>query len=250
MISKSQIKFIKSLQLKKYRKEEQCFVVDGEKGVKEVLNSDFQIVMLLFTESFGEKQEGILRDVNADKLIVSEKQLAQLSSFQSNESVLAVVRQKPNQLPALEHNEFILALDDIRDPGNLGTIIRTADWFGIRKIIASEQTTDCYNPKVVNSTMGSFTRVQVGYGNLLEVIPQWEASVYGTFMEGEDVHSKSFEKRGVIVIGNEANGISAEIQSLITDKITIPGAKGAESLNAAVATGIVLDNWSRLTLKE
>ncbi|MEP2671149.1 MAG: RNA methyltransferase [Cyclobacteriaceae bacterium] len=246
MISKSQIKFIKSLQLKKYRKEEQCFVVDGEKGVKEVLNSDFKIEMLLCTESFSEKQEDVLKGVKADKLIVSEKQLAQLSSFQTNGSVLAVVRQKPNQLPVLGQNEFILALDDIRDPGNLGTIIRTADWFGIRKIIASEQTTDCYNPKVINSTMGSFTRVQVGYGNLLDILPQYGASVYGTFMEGEDVHVKSFKQRGVIVIGNEANGISSEVQALITDKITIPGVTGAESLNAAVATGIVLDNWSRL----
>ncbi|HNP07005.1 MAG TPA: RNA methyltransferase [Cyclobacteriaceae bacterium] len=246
MISKSQIKFIKSLQLKKYRKEEQCFVVDGEKGVAEVLKSDFIIEMLLVTESFRERQEKLLKGINTDLLIVSEKQLAQLSSFQTNESALAVVRQKPNQLPVLEQNEFILALDDLRDPGNLGTIIRTADWFGIRKIVASTQTADCYNPKVINSTMGSFTRVQIAYANLMDLIPQWEAAVYGALMEGEDVHSKHFEKRGVIVIGNEAKGISPEIQSLVTHKITIPGVTGAESLNAAVATGIILDNWSRL----
>ncbi|MFZ1809069.1 MAG: RNA methyltransferase [Cyclobacteriaceae bacterium] len=246
MISKSQIKFIKSLQLKKYRKEEQCFVVDGEKGVEEVLRSDFKLEMLLATESFLKKREKLLKGINADLLIVSEKQLAQLSSFQTNESVLAVVRQKPNQLPVLEQNEFILALDDIRDPGNLGTIIRTADWFGIRKIVASEQTADCYNPKVINATMGSFTRVQFAYGHLRDLMAQWDACVYGTFMEGDDLHTKRFDKRGVIVIGNEANGISPEIQSLVTHKITIPGVKGAESLNAAVATGIVLDNWSRL----
>ncbi|MEQ8361328.1 MAG: RNA methyltransferase [Cyclobacteriaceae bacterium] len=246
MISKSQIKFIKSLQLKKYRKEEQCFVVDGEKGVEEVLKSDFKIEMLLATESFREKQARLLKGIKAEIFIVSEKQLSQLSSFQTNESVLAVVRQKPNQLPVLEQNEFMLALDDIRDPGNLGTIIRTADWFGIRKIVASTQTADYYNPKVINATMGSFTRVQLAYTNLMDWIPQWNAHVYGTFMEGEDVHSMCFDKRGVIVIGNEANGISPEIQSLVTDRITIPGAMGAESLNAAVATGIVLDNWSRL----
>ncbi|MEZ4944414.1 MAG: RNA methyltransferase [Cyclobacteriaceae bacterium] len=246
MISKSQIKFIKSLQLKKYRKEEQCFVVDGEKGVEEVLKSDFKIEMLLVTESFRERKAKLWKDVNVDWLIVTEKQLAAVSSFQTNESVLAVVRQKPNQLPVLGQNEFILALDDIRDPGNLGTIIRTADWFGIRKIIASEQTADGYNPKVINSTMGSFTRVQLAYANLMDLIPQWEAPVYGTFMDGEDVHEERFDKRGVIVIGNEANGISPAIQSLVTHRITIPGAVGAESLNAAVATGIVLDNWSRL----
>ncbi|MEQ9412654.1 MAG: RNA methyltransferase [Cyclobacteriaceae bacterium] len=187
-----------------------------------------------------------MKGIKAEIFIVSEKQLSQLSSFQTNESVLAVVRQKPNQLPVLEQNEFMLALDDIRDPGNLGTIIRTADWFGIRKIVASTQTADYYNPKVINATMGSFTRVQLAYTNLMDWIPQWNAHVYGTFMEGEDVHSMCFDKRGVIVIGNEANGISPEIQSLVTDRITIPGAMGAESLNAAVATGIVLDNWSRL----
>lgn len=246
MISKSQVKFIKSLQLKKYRKEQQCFVVDGEKGVEEVVNSDFKIEMLLATALFSERHEKLLNSVNTDIFIVSEKQLAQLSSFQTNENVLAVVRQKPNQIPTLDQNEFILVLDDIRDPGNLGTIIRTADWFGIRKIVASEHTADYYNPKVVNSTMGSFTRVHFAYADLPTLISQWDANVYGTFMKGKDVHTQSFGKRGVIVIGNEARGISPEIQTLVTHKIAIPGVKGAESLNAAVATGIVLDNWSRL----
>ncbi len=246
MISKSQAKFIKSLQLKKYRKEQQCFLVDGEKGVEEVVKSDFKMVMLLATAHFRERHEKLLNSANTEIFIVSEKQLAQLSSFKTNESALAVVRQKPNQIPTLDQNEFILMLDDIRDPGNLGTIIRTADWFGIRKIVASEHTADCYNPKVVNATMGSFTRVHFAYAHLPTLISQWETTVYGTFMDGADVHTQSFDKRGVIVIGSEAKGISLEIQSLVTHKITIPGVAGAESLNAAVATGIVLDNWSRL----
>lgn len=246
MISKSQIKFIKSLQLKKYRIEEQCFVVDGEKGVGEVMKSDFKIEMLLVTESFRERHEQLLDTVDGNIWVVSEKQLAHLSSFQTNESALAVVRQKPNQVPTLGQSEFILVLDDIRDPGNLGTMIRTADWYGIRKIVASQHTADCYNPKVINSTMGSFTRVHFAYADLLTLIPKWDTSVYGTFMVGEDVHTQSFDKRGVIVIGNEAKGISSEIESLVTHKITIPGVAGAESLNAAVAAGIVMDNWSRL----
>ncbi|MEQ8426053.1 MAG: RNA methyltransferase, partial [Cyclobacteriaceae bacterium] len=129
---------------------------------------------------------------------------------------------------------------------NLGSIIRAADWFGIRKIYASEQTAYFYNPKVNNATMGSVTRVQLGYADLSTEIPKVEADVYGTFMEGENVHSISFQKRGLIVIGNEANGISPSVQSLVTHRITIPGVVGAESLNAAIATGIVLDNWSRL----
>lgn len=246
MISKSQSKFIKSLQLKKYRKQEQCFVVEGEKGVAEVLRSDFSIEWLVVTKSYLERNEGTLNRSKASVILVSDKQLAELSSFQSNESVLAVVKQKPNRIPILNSGEYILVLDDIRDPGNLGSIIRTADWFGLRKILASEQTADFYNPKVISATMGSFTRVEVGYTNLVDHISAVKAPIYGTFMEGEDIHSVGFASQGLIVIGNEANGISAPIQKLITHKITIPGTEGAESLNAAIATGIVLDNWSRL----
>ena len=246
MISKSQAKFIKSLQLKKYRKQEQCFVVDGEKGVGEVLLSDFSIELLVATESYYQRKYDELSQVKASLVTVSDVQLAQLSSFQTNESVIAVVKQKPNQIPDLGMQEFALVLDDVRDPGNLGSIIRSADWFGIRKIFASEQTTDFYNPKVINATMGSFTRVQIGYGNLVEQISKLKVPIYGTFMDGTDVHVTSFAETGLIVIGNEASGISPSIQELVTHRITIPGKPGAESLNAAVATGIVLDNWSRL----
>lgn len=246
MISKSQAKFIKSLQLKKYRLQEQCFVVDGEKGVEEVINSDFEILQLVVTQSYFDRAKREVDRYNAELLIATESQLMQIGSFQTNRSALAVVRQKPNQLPQLDSDDFILVLDDIRDPGNLGSIIRTADWFGMRKIMASEQTADFYNPKVINATMGSFTRVQFGYGKLEEELKKVEASIYGTFMEGADVHSTRFEKSGFIVVGNEANGISPPIQKLITNRITIPGAAGAESLNVAIATGIVLDNWSRL----
>jgi TrmH family RNA methyltransferase len=246
MISKSQAKFIKSLQLKKYRKQEQCFVVDGEKGVSEVLRADFSIELLVATESYHKRKSDELSKVNAPVITVSDVQLAQLSSFQTNESVIAVVKQKPNQVPELKKNEYALMLDDIRDPGNLGSIIRSADWFGIRKIFASAQTADFYNPKVINATMGSFTRVEMGYCNLAEQMAKIDAPAYGTFMDGENIHNVSFATRGLIIIGNEANGISPSIQKLVTHRITIPGVKGAESLNAAVATGIVLDNWSRL----
>ena len=246
MISKSQSKFIKSLQLKKYRKQEQCFVVDGEKGVDEVLHADFSIELLVTTEAFRERKWDELSKVKAPVLTVSDVQLAQLSSFQTNESVIAVVKQKPNHIPELDGDEYALVLDDIRDPGNLGSIIRSADWFGIRKIFASAQTADFYNPKVINATMGSFTRVEMGYCNLAEQIPKIEAPTYGTCMDGENIHRTTFGTRGLIIIGNEANGISPSIQKLVTHRITIPGVKGAESLNAAVATGIVLDNWHRL----
>ncbi len=246
MISKSQIKFIKSLQLKKYRKQEQCFVVDGEKGVKELMDSSFDIEFIVLSQSYFDKASHLFDKVKAEIIIVSEKQLVQLSSFETNDSVLAIVRQKSNQIPVINTNEYGLVLDDIRDPGNLGTIIRTADWFGIRKIIASMQTADFYNPKVISATMGSFTRVQVGYGDLTAELPKIKTTTYGTFMDGQDVHNISFENNGLIIIGNESQGISPAVQQLVNHRIAIPGVRGAESLNASVATAIVLDNWSRL----
>ena len=245
MISKSQIKFIKSLQLKKYRKQEQCFVVEGEKSVKEVMASDFSIVQLVVTESFHKRNRKDIDQTYAEVTLVSESQLAQLGSFQSNNTVIAVVRQKPNQIPVIKPHEFMLALDNIRDPGNLGAIIRTADWFGIRKIIASEETADFYNPKVIAATMGSFTRVQFGYADLSNELSKVKQPVYGAFMNGENIHQVSFASSGYLVIGNEAKGISTSVGQKVTQRIAIPGMKGAESLNAAVAAGIVLDNWYR-----
>jgi len=246
MISKSQVKFIKSLQLKKYRKQEQCFVVDGEKGVEEVVASDFVVAQVIGTTKYLDRRSKLFTDKSIEVIDVDAELLSQLSSFETNESVLAIVRQKPNQIPAIGQGEYGLVLDDIRDPGNLGSIIRTADWYGIRKIIASEQTADFYNPKVINSTMGSFTRVQFGYANLAEYIASAKIPVYGTFMKGDDIHFTSFASNGLIVMGNEAQGISPSVLALVTHRVTISGVVGAESLNAAVATGIVLDNWSRL----
>ncbi len=245
MISKSQFKFIKSLQLKKYRKQEQCFVVDGEKGVEEVMASDFTVENVIATEKYLSRKKKVFENSSIEVTVVTESQLAQLSSFQTNEDVVAVVRQKPNQIPSVLPGDYALVLDDIRDPGNLGSIIRSADWFGIRKIIASDQTADFYNPKVINATMGSFTRVQFGYAELASHLESLNLPVYGTFMEGENVHHVAFENQGLIVVGNEAQGIGEAIRKLVTHRITIPGVRGAESLNAAVATGIVLDNWSR-----
>lgn len=245
MISKNQAKFIKSLQLKKYRKQAQCFVVDGEKGVKEAIQSGFELVQIVCTDSYAESSQSLFPK-GAEVIIANEKQLSQISSFQTNENVLAVLRQKSNQIPKIAANEFVLVLDDIRDPGNLGSIIRSADWFGVRKIIASLETADFYNPKVINATMGSFTRVSFGYTDLVELFSNTKAHVYGTFMKGNNVHSFSFAAPAYIIIGNEGQGISPEVERFVTDRISIPGVKGAESLNAAVATGIVLDNLSRL----
>src|SRR6187402_2407305 len=158
MLSKAKIKFVKSLQVKKYRKQEQSFVVEGAKSVQELLASDFEVVLMLVTEEFRAANQV---PKSAEIIEVTDKELAGIGEFQSNDSVLAVARMKPLAELDLEPNEFALVLDDIRDPGNLGTIIRTADWFGINKVIASEETADFYNPKVISATMGSFTRVDM-----------------------------------------------------------------------------------------
>jgi TrmH family RNA methyltransferase len=163
---------------------------------------------------------------------------------------LAVVKTKPNDFLYAEKQEYVLVLDDIRDPGNLGTIIRIADWYGITKIICSLTTTDWYNPKVIAASKGSFTRVRGYYVELdmyLEKVRTTEQGtrIYGTFLEGKNIHQTTFAEAGYIVMGNESNGISPSVETFITQKITIPRFGGAESLNVGIAAAVVLDNWRR-----
>ena len=238
MLSKARIKFIKSLQVKKYRKQEQCFVVQGAKSVQELLRSDFETIFVAGTADF-------LRDLpgtSAELVEASEKDLALVGEFQSNDAGLAVARMRPNDPIPPDHPSITLVLDDIRDPGNLGTIIRTADWYGITHVVSSLETADIYNPKVISSTMGSFTRVKIYYTGLPEFLATTALPVYGCFLQGEDVHATNFAKACMIVIGNESRGISEEVEKFISKKITIPQIGKAESLNAAIATAIVLDN--------
>lgn len=242
MLSKAKIKFVKSLQIKKYRKQEQCFVVEGAKSVQELMNSDFEVIMLLGTKEFlSEKNPGGTTEV----IEVTPKELDGIGEFQSNDAGLAVARMKSNRSISVNPNEFALVLDDIRDPGNLGTIIRTADWYGIQKIIASEETADFYNSKVITSTMGSFTRVNVFYTELASYFAEHRVRVFGAYLEGLDVHRLDFGKSGLILLGNESRGISSDLDRFVTDKITIPRYGLAESLNAAVATAIICDNVRR-----
>jgi RNA methyltransferase, TrmH family len=242
MLSKSTIKFIKSLQVKKYRKQEQCFVVQGAKSVLELLNSDFEVTAVYGTSKF-------LHEVKIPSAIVvteaSEKELEAAGEFQSNNTALAIARMKPNEPPIIAPDEYALVLDDIRDPGNLGTIIRTADWYGMSRLIVSEETADFYNSKVITATMGSFTRVSIYYTDLPVFLSNLAAPVYGAFLDGENVHQKQFAKGGYVVIGNESLGISAGVERFITEKITIPRFGEAESLNAAIATAVILDNIRR-----
>lgn len=244
MISRAKSKFIKSLQVKKYRKQEQSFVVEGRKSVMELFTSDFEIVTLVAMAEFLREHESKIPS-GIEVLTASEKDMKGLGEFQTNDSCLAVVRMKPNVPLTIRKDEFVLVLEDIRDPGNLGTMIRTADWYGVSKIIASNDCADFYNSKVLHASMGSFTRVGVYYTDLVSYLKDFRFPVFGTFLKGENVHEADFGEGGLLVIGNEGRGISPEIEPYIKRRITIPKYGKAESLNAALATGIVLDNIMR-----
>jgi RNA methyltransferase, TrmH family len=244
MISKAKAKFIKSLQLKKYRKEEQCFTVEGAKGVAELLHSDFEAIWVAATDSFLQEHKTSLGGKKIEVIETNSKELSELGTFSTNNAALAIARLRPNTEPKLK-NEFAIVLDDIRDPGNLGTIIRTADWYGIKNIIASEETADFYNPKVINATMGSFCRVNMFYTSLSEFLFGTDWPLFGASLTGKSIYEMDFGKEGFIVIGNEAQGISAAVHSMISQHITIPRIGRAESLNASIATAIILDNVFR-----
>lgn len=249
MLSKNTVKFIKTLHQKKYRNQEQKFFVEGGKSVLEVLNSDFEVDILLVTDSFYESNQKILKSFDLEILRVTQKQLESVGQFQSNDSALAVVRMKTNQYFERSKEDLVIALDDVRDPGNLGTIIRVADWYGIKHLLFSRQTAEFYNPKVIQASMGSFTRVNFYYGDLKEVIEKWQCPVYGAFLNGTNIHELQELKPGILLMGNESNGISEELERCVTSKLTIPGSGNAESLNVAIATAIFCDNFSRLYLQ-
>lgn len=245
MLSKARIKYIKSLQLKKYRKQEQCFVVEGEKSVLELLRSDFEVLQLVATADFLTRNEKSVQAFTGEIVEVTLHALASASEYGTNDAALAITRMKVNRKPVIKPDTFVIMLDDLRDPGNLGTIIRIADWYGIDTIIASEETAEVYNSKVIQSSMGSFTRVNIFYTNLSEFLSTNSQPVLGAFLDGSNVHTIDFGKGCIVVIGNEARGISQAVESFVTQRITIPKYGHAESLNAAIATAVICDNISR-----
>ncbi len=247
MLSKNVSKYITALQIKKYRQEYGTFLVEGSKSVIELLNSDFDIETVITTQSFYENNTRILDNQTFKIEYATTAELSKLGSLQTNDSCLAIVKTKQNDFLYANSQEFVLVLDDIRDPGNLGTIIRVADWYGISKIICSETTTDWYNPKVISATKGSFTRVSGFYTDLKQYFADTtNKAIYGTFMNGKPIHNVSFEQAGYVVMGNESNGISADVEAFINQKITIPRFGHAESLNVGIATAVVLDNLRRI----
>ena len=246
MLSKAVTKYINSLQIKKYRNLHQTFVVEGAKSVRELLASDLEIDRLFLTEEFYLKHKPEFPKA-LEISIVTENQLVQAGTYESNNAGLALVKMR--KLPPLKvsPSELVIALDDVRDPGNLGTIIRIADWYGINKIICSETCADFYNPKVIAATMGSFGRVSAYYVNLPEFLENLSADfkIYGAAMHGENIHRLELQPAGVLVMGNEANGLRPETMPFITHLIKIPAFGNAESLNVATATAIIVDNFFR-----
>jgi len=240
MISKSQIKLICSLQQKKYRKQEQLFLVEGIKGIQELVQSDFDVHEIFTTNP------DLTFSIPGKITIISDTELKKISALATPNSCLALF--KIPKATKIAEKGLILALDAIRDPGNLGTIIRLCDWFGIESIFCSENTVDVYNPKVVQATMGSISRVNVFYGDLEMFLKNTKLPVFGTFMEGENIYQKKLEQEGILILGNEANGISENIENLVNQKLTIPRfgkLQRTESLNVATATAIILSEFRR-----
>jgi TrmH family RNA methyltransferase len=245
MLTKGKIKSLQNLKIKKERDKRGIFLVEGEKSVVEVLKSDFFIEEVFATNDFIETHKDLLNAKDRRAAKVEEGELEAVGSFEHNTSAVAVVKQKKRDVLPEIKTGLTLVLDDIRDPGNLGTIIRIADWYGIKQIIASVGSVDMYNNKAIAASMGSFTRIPVFYTNLFTFLKGTKLPVFGAYLEGKDVHQTTFPKDGILLIGNESNGISPELKEFVSEKITIGKFGKAESLNASVATGILIDNWMK-----
>ncbi|MEZ7884438.1 MAG: RNA methyltransferase [Bacteroidales bacterium] len=235
MISKADIKFIKSLSLKKFRDEHRMFIIEGEKMVEEAEKSGFEFVYMLRKEDIGEEN------------------MERISLLSSPSPVLAVVKMKDAQRITTDPSKLYLALDSVRDPGNLGTIIRLAEWFGIDAVIASEDCAELYNPKVVQATMGAIFRKKIIYTDLKKFLSDrsGEYNIYGTFLDAPSIYEHSITPTGIIVMGSESHGISKEIEHEITQKLYIPpypaDSNGSESLNVAIATAVVCSEFRRIS---
>ncbi len=240
LVSKSQIKLISSLQQKKYRNKWGLFVAEGPKVIKELIVAGLKIHSVYSTI------EGLF-DLTETQL-VSEKELEKISFLKNANNSVALFEIPKSKV--CSEKGLILALDAVRDPGNLGTIIRLCDWFGVSKLICSHDTVDCYNPKVIQATMGSIARLNIQYVNLNEYISESKLPVFASEMKGENIYKKRLPENAIVILGNEANGISEEVLNLVKNKIAIPQfgkVQETESLNVATATSIILSEFKRFT---
>jgi TrmH family RNA methyltransferase len=254
MISKNQMKLIRSLNVKKFREQEGLFVAEGEKIVGELLNSSFKIHAVYFIH--GWKHEGMHNQENIFYEITNEE-LKKISMLESPNKVLAIAHIPETKIDLKNlPGDLTLVLDNIQDPGNLGTIIRTADWFGLKNIICSNESVDAFNSKVVQSSMGSLFRTNLFYADLKSVLKQikekFKIPVYGAVIDGENIINKKLSQNGILIMGNESKGISSELLNFIDEKITIPksGKSSAESLNVAISTAILCYKFAQLPVEK
>jgi len=247
MLSKAQAKQIRALHRKKNRQDEGLFLVEGEKIVVELLRSDWRIHSLFATPTFLEEYKALVHDRGVDAFECDAEALTKTGTLRSNNAALAVVHMAPEDSSA--PTGWTLALEDINDPGNLGAILRIADWYGFSDVMCSPQTVELYNPKVIAASKGSFLRVRVHYRALdgyFETLPQG-TDVFGAYLDGESVHTLRLASgQGVVLMGSEAHGISDTLAPYVTRRITIPSFGNAESLNVGIATAIICDNLRRL----
>jgi RNA methyltransferase, TrmH family len=249
MLSKNQVKYLHALRLGKFREQNRVFIAEGIKLLEDLMKSNFRIRIIYATPAWTDEHQRIIASQEFVIQEVTEEELGKISNLVTPNEVLAVVSYPESDSPSQDTlGNIILLLDRIQDPGNLGTIIRTADWFGIGHIFCSPDTVDVYNPKVVQATMGSICRVTLHYTDLRQFLislgDDWKK--YGTISEGENIYKTEPEFPAAIIIGNESKGISKEYLPLLSHRVGIPSrSKGAESLNAAMATGIICSEFCR-----
>jgi len=249
MISKNKIKFLQSLSRKKTRDESGLFIAEGEKLITELIESGFQFEMIVTREDRFDK----FSDIHCEKLIAGNDEFKKISLLSTPSSVVAVCRQRINTIKDDDlKDDLTIVLDAIQDPGNFGTIIRLASWFGIAQIICSEDTVECYNPKVIQATMGAIAHVKINYTNLdsfLTTSIEKGRIVYGTFMEGENIYKTDLAENAIVAFGNEGKGISKDLQHIIPNKLSIPSFQNSnktiESLNVSIAASIVCSEFKR-----
>ena len=257
MLSKNQIKLIKSLETKKNRKRAGLFVAEGPKVVGDLLRAGYIPHSIFSTHALpithNRPHSNLQVREHPTPILITDDELRRISFLQHPQEVLGVFHiPTPSHTSNIKHqtSNISLALDGVQDPGNVGTIIRIADWFGITQIYCSPDTADVYNPKVVQATMGSLAHVSMTYCDLVPLLSKADVPIYGTLLDGQDIYQQPLSENGIIVMGNEGNGISPEVRQLVTNKLLIPNfnqnTETAESLNVAIATAITLSEFKRL----
>jgi|TARA_B110000438_G_scaffold302790_2_gene361721 RNA methyltransferase, TrmH family len=240
VLSKSQIKLVKSLKHKKYRNNYKLFVLEGLKGILELKNSSFDIDKIILSKESYDKHKSELPV--SDIIITSKNQINSLSTLKNNFSGLAILKMKNYNVNQLDFEDFVIGVDSLKDPGNLGTILRIADWYNIKSVICSNDTVDLYNSKVIQSSMGSFLRVNTAYTDLEIFFKKSKYIIIGTSLDGDNIKSLSKIKKGIILFGNESNGISKNLFKHINKWVSIKKYGKAESLNVAISSAVILDN--------